>query len=218
MTLLKSLIYTILLIFLIEILGLWIVITYEFNLNFLTLNSRLINGLIELIIIGLFIYFYKNGKLRKPINYQEKYVVRGIVLGLLFPFFQILLSMIYFWDIPTGVNFLDFKFENLRNLNVIASILFFPISEELFFRNFIQNELHKKYKPIITIFAVAVLFGMIHIMIGAIFFESVSLNYHRVYIAFFGGLISGILYYKSNSIIPSIIFHMIWNLMANIMI
>ncbi|PCH99685.1 MAG: hypothetical protein COB81_10510 [Flavobacteriaceae bacterium] len=40
----------------------------------------------------------------------------------------------------------------------------------------------------------------------------------RVYIALFGGLISGVLYYKSNSIIPSIIFHVIWNLMANIMI
>jgi len=55
------------------------------------------------------------------------------------------------------------------------------------------------------------LFSMIHIPIFAFFIEFVDFSMYQAFFALFGGIISGILYYKSKSLIPSILFHMIWN-------
>ena len=39
-----------------------------------------------------------------------------------------------------------------------------------------------------------------------------ALNIHSSYIALFGGFLSGLLYFKSRSTGPSIVFHIMWNM------
>ncbi|KAB1160833.1 CPBP family intramembrane metalloprotease [Tenacibaculum aiptasiae] len=46
--------------------------------------------------------------------------------------------------------------------------------------------------------------------------ESSNQDWHLFYLTFFGGIISGFLYFKSKSIEPSIVFHVFWNTMVYI--
>ncbi|MFB9053072.1 lysostaphin resistance A-like protein [Formosa undariae] len=97
-------------------------------------------------------------------------------------------------------------------MSVIASIFVVPITEELFFRNYILRGLLQNYKPIIAIILSSLMFAFIHIPFISLFYEFLDFSLHQTYITIFGGLLSGILFYKSKSIVPSIIFHIFWNL------
>ncbi|MBR9847588.1 MAG: CPBP family intramembrane metalloprotease [Algicola sp.] len=105
----------------------------------------------------------------------------------------------------------------LWNINFISSIILIPIGEELFFREYIQNNLQKKTKIIVAILFASLLFALIHAPYMNLFFEEFQQTWHLTYLTFFGGLISGLIYYKSESIGPSIIFHIFWNLTAHIL-
>ena len=115
--------------------------------------------------------------------------------------------MNYVYDVIAGMNFAsnttyDFNFElNKFTLNLFAIVVLLPIAEELFFRSYIQNGLQKNYKPLVSIGVSSLLFTLLHLP-----------NLHHTYLVFFGGLISAVLYFKSKSITPSIIFHITWNI------
>ena len=105
----------------------------------------------------------------------------------------------------------------MTSLNVIAFIMIVPFTEELFFRNYLLSALLKNYKPLVSIIITSLLFAFIHIPFGSLFFEFLEFSIHQAYIAIFGGLISGILFYKSKSVTPSIVFHVIWNLVSHVL-
>ncbi|MFD2564778.1 CPBP family intramembrane glutamic endopeptidase [Aquimarina rubra] len=101
-------------------------------------------------------------------------------------------------------------------MSVIASILVVPVTEELFFRKYIQDGLTINYKPYQAIIFTSILFAFIHIPFISLFYDFMDFSFHRSYITLFGGIISGTLFYKSKSIIPSIMFHLFWNLTSYI--
>lgn len=176
--------------------------------------SHFINSFITLILLVLIFKSLKQPDLLKFKKPEPGYYFIAIILGVGFVFFQSILNIVYYQEISFNY---DFTFDHLNSLSVIASIIFVPITEELFFRNYLLRRLLEKNKPIKAIIISSLLFAFIHIPFVSLFFEFMDFSFHHAYIALFGGLIAGISFYKSKSIVPSIIFHVFWNLTSYIL-
>jgi membrane protease YdiL (CAAX protease family) len=108
----------------------------------------------------------------------------------------------------------DLFFESLKNSNLrivgatmrplmpftdLGIILICPIIEELFFRGLILKNFLKKYSPVYAILLSSLLFGIYH------------LSFDNLISHVFVGILFGILYFKTNSLIIVVLAHMIWN-------
>ena len=78
-------------------------------------------------------------------------------------------------------------------------ILIVPIIEELFFRGLVLKNFLKKYSPVNAILLSSLLFGVHH------------LSFETLIIQIILGILLGILYYKTNSLIIVMLAHIIWN-------
>lgn len=213
MKFLKAFLITAVYIILIELLWLWShLLSDDFFFSNLANLYDTINDVIVLIAsVLLFKYFHQTSTLEfKKTNL--KFIILAVILGIGYVFFQALLNCIYYFDFTSDFYEYKFTLENLYTFTAISSVLIVPIYEELFFRNYIQRKLSKEYKPYVAIFFASLLFALIHLPFESLFLDFIDFSWHHAYIAFFGGCISGILFYKSKSIIPSILFHMFWNL------
>lgn len=102
-------------------------------------------------------------------------------------------------DLPdlTADLFLQMK-NNL--LGVISIAVVAPIVEEMLFRGAIEGELLRRWRnPLWAIFVSALIFGLIH------------LNPAQMPYAFCLGLLLGWLYYRTKSIVPGIVLHLVNN-------
>lgn len=100
----------------------------------------------------------------------------------------------------TNINAASFNILDHSVLGVISTCLLGPLAEELTFRGTIEIYLLKwKKNPLVAIFLSALLFGIMHI------------NPSQVESAFVFGILLGWVYYKSGSIIPSLILHVLNN-------
>lgn len=201
----------------IELLGFWIFIPDAFEFDIFFKYYLLIQGVLQLTGIIIFIYFIKKQVLKNLINktYIKWYLI-ALLLGTSFVFMQTPLNWIYnfFFGTDYIIAYRFDGFPKFKNVNLISSFLLIPIGEELFFREYIQNNLQKKMYGFVALFLASILFASIHSPYLNLIFESSNQDWHLFYITIFGGIISGILYYYSKSIGPSMIFHIFWNLMA----
>lgn len=213
MAIAKYIINTVFFILFIELTGSWILL--DINNDQLIINYYLlINGLLEITFISLFLYkIYGIEGIIPPKTFSIYYLL-AFFIGGCYIFIQTPLNLIYNLIFNTDYHIIyNFGMKKTWSLNSFTIVLFAPISEELFFRNYIQKELQKNYNPFIAIGVASLLFALIHLPYTALYFGRHTFNIHQSYIALFGGLIAGILYYKSKSILPSIIFHIMWNFM-----
>ncbi len=209
----KSILLTLIFYISIGIIGFWVYLVPSGPeyLNLLK-ASELINSFVILISLILIFRIINRPDLLKFNKTNSKFYLFAILLGIGFVFFQPYLKLIYKQEISFDNFKFDFTFSRLTYFNVLSSVIIIPITEELFFRNYIQSGLTKYYKPFVAIFLASILFAFIHFNVVAFFYDFLEFHLGHVYITFFGGLISGILFYKSKSIVPSIIFHIFWNL------
>lgn len=84
-------------------------------------------------------------------------------------------------------------------LGILAITLLGPILEELLFRGGVMQALLKRYSPGKSIFFSALIFGLFH------------LNPAQVVGAFLIGLLLGWIYYRTRSLIPCILMHILIN-------
>ncbi|MEO1030023.1 MAG: type II CAAX endopeptidase family protein [Bacteroidota bacterium] len=207
-----------------ELSAIWIFIPNSFNIEYSEFFD-LIQALIQLLIV-LGFFFIAHRIILKTLFKIPKIKWTGLasLIGLSFAFLQTPLKLAYNYIMGTEYHIIyDFNgFENHRIQYIISTILVIPIAEELFFRGFIQNKMHEEFKPITTVVMTSLLFALLHAPYTNIvyaFYEVESQfldDWHLSYITFFGGLISGFFFFKTKSIIPSITFHMCWNLMATL--
>jgi membrane protease YdiL (CAAX protease family) len=158
----------------------------------------------------------ENEKLPQPTTI--KWYLIASVIGVLFVFVQLPLNWIYSCFIAEQfVISYDFNgWHNFLNVNILNSILFIPIAEELFFRQFLQRKLHKKMNATKAIISSALLFSFLHFLNFDFIHFEFYYNFHHAYITLIGGLLLAIVYYKSKSIGPPIALHMAWNIMVYI--
>lgn len=126
--------------------------------------------------------------------------------------FLIGLSMTVLMDLLTAVlswvpDVLEQQFNALQSgwLGIVAITLLGPVLEELLFRGGVTKALLERYSPRKAIFLSALLFGIFH------------LNPAQVVAAFFGGLLLAWVYYRTRSLIPCILIHIVNNSLSVIL-
>lgn len=105
-------------------------------------------------------------------------------------------------QMPDLPNFLEDTFEGIVNTTggYLALAVIAPVTEEVVFRGAILRELLKRFsKPWVAIAISALLFALIHI------------NPAQMPYAFVAGLLMGWMYWKTGSILPGIVFHVVTN-------
>lgn len=212
MTIPKSIFHTILFVIVLELIGFWVLLGNYFDIFQLILRSKFINSLPQLFLVLYFLYRI-NGRIGTSISRTDlRFYIFAILLGITAPFLQDILNIPYYQKITDDIFEFELGITDLFGLNSIASILIIPISEEFFFRHHIQKGFQEKFSPLVSILITSFLFGIIHITDLIYIAGSIEPNFHKAYVAFFLGIMTGILYYKSKSVGPPILLHIIWNL------
>ncbi|MDX2361946.1 MAG: type II CAAX endopeptidase family protein [Crocinitomicaceae bacterium] len=216
MHLVKPIIYTLLYIVFIELIAAWLFIADYFEADFLYDFYLLINGLIMASALIVFTFLAKNRKSKLPQSTSINWYVLSAVVGLLYVFVQTPLNWVYNLLSNEQYNIIyEFKgFGIFTDINILSTIVLIPIAEELFFREFIQKNLQKHTRAIVAIVLTSILFASIHLPYENLILGYPTFSFHHAYMALFGGLILGVVYFKSKSIGPSIVMHMLWNLMV----
>jgi len=179
------------------------------NLLQFTIPILIIAGIISIVIsFGIYGYFNK-----KPFNQLKlkkinvSYVIIAILLFIpvmgLSNFIVDMVLKIF----PNGYStYVDTIIKPMENTPIVILILgvgiIAPIVEELIFRGFVFARL----RSVFSIWSA--------IIIQAIFFAVFHGNIIQISYAFFIGIILGILVYKSNSLYPAIILHILNNTMS----
>ena len=199
-----------------ELIAVWVFLDLWFNIeSFIDNYYLLINGSIEIALVAAFILFTDGLDGMMPNRTSKKFYLIALFAGIVFVFAQYPLYQLYNFLFGTNINIvLDFDLARLKTVNLLAIIFFLPIAEEIFFRQFIQRRLQLTFDKFYSVLLSAILFSIVHLDLGAMFLEYSGFSFGAAYIALFGGIISGTLYSKSNSIGPSIVFHMMWNFVA----
>lgn len=163
-----------------------------------------------------FTLFVNRGNLKIIRPATAKWYMIAITVGLLYVFIQTPLNLLY--NFISGENFsiiYDFDgWESFTDINVLSTILLIPITEELFFREFLQRNMQTQTTGFVAIGITSLLFAAIHLPYFEWFFGYSNASIHHAYIALFGGFVLGYVYLKSNSVGPSILMHMLWNTMV----
>lgn len=213
MNVFRALLYSLLYIVFVELVSIWQLAGMalwgtEFNPD---PYVHFVNG--ALAFIGVFLFMNLSGRFKlADLKAKTVFYPLAIVLGFGFLFLQVPLNFI-FNEISGSHYQIAFEFEwaNLITLSSFSALLFIPITEELFFRQFIQGGLARNYPAWLALVLSALLFAFIHLGLGSALM-GYGLNWHLAYQALFGGLISSGLFFFSKSVGPSILFHISWNL------
>ncbi|PEC21572.1 CPBP family intramembrane glutamic endopeptidase [Bacillus cereus] len=85
---------------------------------------------------------------------------------------------------------------------VLSVVIITPVKEEILFRGILYRFLEKKYNFLVGIIISSFIFGILH---GGLLITATIM-----------GIVFAMLYKKTQSIIPSIILHIVWNLLVSI--
>jgi membrane protease YdiL (CAAX protease family) len=215
----KAILATLLYLVGIELIGSWIYIVELSEFKNYHNYYVLIQGALQLITVLIFIYFLKNRTFKHLLKKTHyRWYLLTLILGIGFVFMQTPLNWIY--NLLFGTEYsIVYRFDglsNLKNINFISIILLIPIGEELFFREYIQNNLQNKTNRFVAVLIASFLFSSIHAPYMNLLLGVSMESWHLFYLTLFGGVISGVLYFKSKSIGPSVLFHVFWNLTVTI--
>jgi len=122
----------------------------------------------------------------------------------------------------TKDGFGSYKSKNINPITLYASdllnsVIYAPITEELFFRFFIlKTILVRRYKLDIhkAVILQALIFGAFHLTNQVYTEQKSTTTWVQMLSASISGLINGYVYYYTNSIIPSVVSHIVNNLVA----
>ncbi|MDR0976736.1 MAG: CPBP family intramembrane metalloprotease [Prevotellaceae bacterium] len=140
--------------------------------------------------------FFKNNRASFAlVSWRFMLWTAGVMLSaiLLSDYLMRFLTFLPDWNAEDIVQVLD----NPLGIALIAVIG--PVIEELVFRGVITKQLLARYRPWPAILASAAIFGLIHI------------NPAQIPVAFALGILFGWLYYRSRSVVPGILMHILNN-------
>ncbi len=174
-----------------------------FTLFFLDKKSYLYEAPLHIGLFSAALYFLWNKDLKTTLH--ELGVPGDLKTNLVFSLSGFLAIIASLFIIAHTMNFFGINdqskiidiVDKLPLYLLIMAILFAPFSEELFFRGLLVRRF--------GILPAAVLFSILHISYGSV---------GEIIGAFTIGLILGLIYKQSKSIVPPIVIHMIYNLLA----
>ncbi|MCC8187146.1 MAG: CPBP family intramembrane metalloprotease [Bacteroides sp.] len=164
-----------------------------------TLVTALLLGM-----VGMMIYLYRSGEIPtckntwSPVSFL--YMVLSLVAGLC--------GMVLVDFVTSGLSWLPNWMENTfdqvlsTGLGVLGVALFGPVLEELLFRGAVTRILLQRYSPAKAILFSALIFGIFHI------------NPAQIAGATLIGLFLAWIYYRTESLVPCILIHVLNNSLA----
>jgi membrane protease YdiL (CAAX protease family) len=180
-------------------------IIIELNYEYLLFYSNLtiIIFLHSLILSICTLFFLSKLKKLKNITLPYENILKNtfgvIIISFLFVFFVETILGYTVLDIEEQVNYSLYELISIAMIN--------PIIEELFFRKFLANELRKNYNIAKGVIFSSILFALAHLP-----------HMHIMIVAFFGGIIAAIIFFKTKNILYPILFHILWNTLTIISI
>jgi len=152
-------------------------------------------------IIGLcFYYVYEKRLSFEELGFKNdkilEYVLIGVIIGLPFGTIE------YFIMTPAPA-YPTFEFVHLLR-DVIYMVFFVALGEELLFRALIQRNLSFAFGTTIGLVSASFMFAVMHLT-----WRSVP----KLFFVFFGGMVLGYLYYKTESLTAPIIVHGVGNIL-----
>ncbi|MBE9488074.1 MAG: CPBP family intramembrane metalloprotease, partial [Bacteroidetes bacterium] len=159
------------------------------------------------IIIILLTAFYREKRLKKSLSlkikrglFDARYALIGIIMLI---FINIFLEPIMAVLPDDKQSYIDFFGGGNRSFTIILSVVFAPILEEVFFRRMVLRDLCNHFV------------AWKAILLSALFFASVHLNFVQGIPAFFAGVLLGYIYVKTNfSLTTTIFIHFFNNLVS----
>ena len=177
-----------------------------FDLPFRAPFRFILDGLAELfiatIIVFIFSYLLKDKKLLRNlfVGKSLRLFIWGAVVGLI----SILAGSLILY-LMGSISFTESDFMLTYLLAFFVFFLLAAVTEELFFRGFIQNQFAKTCNKYLAVLFGSVLFTLIHIFNADISF----ISFFNIFLA---GYLLGLMYlYKNNLWLP-IGFHALWNI------
>lgn len=201
-----------------QTISLWSLIPTAFGYLGALKFYHFVNSLLLMIVMYFFVRKHRLKDQPLPQPTPAYWYGVAILVGVAFVFCQYPLIKLFNALVHqpiTESKFFIFSLEKFKHPAIIGTILFTPIAEELFFREYQQKWLHQRYSVALVITVNAFIFACIHLPYVNWIFGSPSDWGRQAYIVFFGAILQGIIYYKSKSVGPAIAMHMSWNIMAN---
>lgn len=202
----------------------------EINSDFIPKTFFTHSIMLTFSLIAIYI-FTKNGTFKFKIQkVRFKFYLKGIITAILGIIIANIIAVIILKTLgfnidPSGNGYTPTAGMNSKQLFIFV-FLYASISEELFFRGFIQNyfetfkskgiRLSKKIFISMPVLLSGVLFGLAH-LISMVSGSSGPVAFRTVIFATTLGLIAGYFQEKHNSILPAIVIHMTGNLPILIM-
>ena len=173
------------------------------------------------IILALVYWYVKNKeeegwKVLQPTSDRHYHLafLLGAIFGLLFPLVNGLYEAI--GSAEGFVNPYDFRgYQNL-SVGALSHLLIIPITHELFCREYLQKRLMRQYSASKALWMAAVAFTLIGIPWYAVLGGYYSIPPTTILYGLGGGYLSGMLYYQSGSLGPSVALHISWAVMVTL--
>ena len=140
------------------------------------------------------------------VTFENKRIIPYIIIGSVVLSFGIASPIVSSIPVPESIKKVLLEMGSQTGiLAFILMVIAAPVMEELIFRGIILDGLLKNYSPLKSILISSLLFGISH------------LNPWQFVSALFIGIFSGWVYYKTRSLLPSIIIHAAVNLIGYLM-
>lgn len=151
--------------------------------------------------IFMTIYLWKSGYISTDKRTWSPVSGTYLILATIICLASIVIIEYVQWLMPWLPNIMEHSFDVLQSgwLGILSISIFGPIVEELMFRGAITRVLLKKYNPATAITLSALVFGIFHI------------NPVQIVTATLIGLLLAWIYYKTASLIPCILIHVVNN-------
>ncbi len=172
-----------------------------YGLDIETTQSLILAPTLFLGCVGMAIYLYFSGEIPKEKNtwspVSMSYLLLTIIIGLCC---IVLVDFVTSW-LHWLPNWMEDSFDQILSsgLGILSVAVIGPILEELLFRGAITRILLQKYNPTKAILLSALIFGIFH------------LNPAQIVGAFLIGLLLAWIYYRTRSLIPVILIHILNN-------
>lgn len=170
--------------------------------NQLILYTILYNLILLIILIAIFKLRFKQGI--SALGIKKKDLIKNIELGLVFPFIYLIVFFILLLIRGPNINIYETEpIKQIKNLtNILDYAVYFvfivilgPILEEIIHRGVLYSPYRKKYGPKKAIIITSLIFTIGHIRSGPMF------------LVFIDGIIMGILYERTESLVSTMVFH-----------
>ncbi|HEC77468.1 MAG TPA: CPBP family intramembrane metalloprotease [Thermoplasmatales archaeon] len=186
--------------------SIFIDVEYELNSNII-LFSLFFNMIIMFLFPVIFIYLYYGGNVFERLYFRREGIGKSIFYGVIttFSFIFLIGIILYILGYEEENPLAEEIGRNLSIMHLILIPLLSSLSEETFYRGFIQMHLEKKTGFLFSLIFTSILFAIAHIEYG---------TFLQIVLPFFFSIFLGLLIHKFENIFAPLSAHFLYNFIS----